>query len=223
MVKIEESWRKVLHDEFDKNYFAQIKQFILNERGKGKTIFPPGSQIFAAFDYTPFDKVKVVIIGQDPYHGDGQAHGLCFSVQRSVSIPPSLQNIYKEIKDDLGLPIPTHGNLTSWAQQGVLLLNAILTVNRNEAASHKNAGWENFTNEVIRKLSEKRPHLVFILWGKFAQEKASLIDSSKHLVLKAAHPSPFSAYNGFFGCKHFSRANEYLRNNGLDPIHWNID
>jgi uracil-DNA glycosylase len=221
-VQIEASWKTVLNSEFNQDYFKYIKQFIINEKQQGKEVYPPGKLIFNAFNLTPFNNVKVVIIGQDPYHGAGQAHGLSFSVPSGVKTPPSLQNIYKEIHNDLGLPIPQHGNLEAWAKQGVLLLNAVLTVNANEPASHKAAGWENFTNAVIFYLSQQKSNLVFMLWGKFAQEKELLIDSSKHLVLKAAHPSPFSAHQGFLGCKHFSKTNDYLFQNGIVGIDWLI-
>jgi uracil-DNA glycosylase len=188
----------------------------------GKTIYPPGSLIFNAFNSTPFDKVKVVILGQDPYHGDGQAHGLCFSVQYGVKPPPSLVNIYKELKSDVGFEIPAHGNLQKWTEQGVFLLNAMLTVEANQPASHQKKGWEEFTNAVIQKLSKERSGLIFMLWGNFAQQKAVLIDETKHTILKAAHPSPFSAYNGFFGCKHFSKTNEILKAKGEEEIDWQV-
>ena len=219
-VKINETWKKELQAEFTKPYFRQIVDFLKTEQAAGKVIYPPGKLIFNAFDSTPFNNVKAVILGQDPYHGPKQAHGLCFSVQDGVPPPPSLVNIYKEMQTDLGLPIPNTGNLTNWATQGVLMLNATLTVRANEANSHSKIGWQEFTNEAIRKVSEDKKNVVFILWGKFAQEKQALIDESKHLVLKAAHPSPFSAYNGFFGCRHFSKTNEYLTKNGRDPIDW---
>ena len=194
----------------------------MNEKQKGKRIYPPGSLIFHAFDLTPFERIRVVLLGQDPYHGAGQAHGLCFSVQLGVKPPPSLVNIYKEMKTDLGLDIPTHGCLEAWARQGVLMLNAVLTVNESEPASHKNAGWENFTDSVIRTISERKEHIVFILWGKFAQQKEVLIDKTKHLVIKSAHPSPFSADAGFFGSKPFSKTNQYLKENGQGEIDWKI-
>jgi uracil-DNA glycosylase len=219
-VQIEESWKSVMKPEFSKPYFQNIVTFLKTEKMAGKTIYPPGKQIFNAFDTTPFDNVKVVILGQDPYHGPGQAHGLCFSVSDGVPPPPSLVNIFKELQSDVGVPIPNHGNLTKWAQQGVLLLNASLTVRASEPMSHAQIGWAEFTNNVIKKISEQKGHVVFLLWGKFAQEKQVLIDETKHLVLKAAHPSPLSAHNGFFGCRHFSRANEYLIRNGIDPINW---
>jgi uracil-DNA glycosylase len=221
-VQIASSWKVILESEFKEDYFKQIKSFILNEKAKGKEVYPVGKLMFNAFNLTPFEQVKVVIIGQDPYHGIGQAHGLSFSVPDGIKTPPSLQNIYKEIGQDLGLPIPNHGNLESWAKQGVLLLNAVLSVNASEPASHKAAGWENFTNAVIYHLSKQRKNLVFLLWGRFAQEKELLIDSNKHLILKAAHPSPFSAYQGFFGCKHFSKTNDYLVSKSISPIDWSI-
>lgn len=219
-VKIHESWKKQLKSEFNKDYFLQIVNFLRTEKMAGKTIYPPGSLIFNAFNSTPFDKVKVVILGQDPYHGPGQAHGLCFSVQTGVTPPPSLVNIYKEMQSDVGLHIANHGNLSKWAENGVLLLNASLTVRANEPMSHARIGWAEFTDGAIRKVSDQKQHVVFILWGKFAQEKQVLIDETKHLVLKAAHPSPLSAHNGFWGCKHFSKTNEYLVKNGIDPVDW---
>jgi uracil-DNA glycosylase len=221
-IQLEPSWKALLKDEFSQDYFSLIKQFILTEKAKGKAVYPPGKLMFNAFNLTPFDQVKVVILGQDPYHGLGQAHGLSFSVPFGVKTPPSLQNIYKEIEHDLGFIIPNHGNLETWAKQGVLLINAVLSVNAGEPASHKAAGWENFTNAVIYHLSQQRKNLVFLLWGRFAQQKELLIDTNKHLILKAAHPSPFSAYQGFLGCKHFSKTNEYLIQNGLAPIDWAI-
>ena len=221
-VRINETWKKVLKSEFSRPYFLEIVNFLRTEKMAGKTIFPPGGLIFNAFNKTPFDKVKLVLIGQDPYHGHGQAHGLSFSVQNGVVPPPSLMNIYKELQSDLGCKIPTHGNLTHWAEQGLLLLNASLTVRANEPMSHSKMGWTNFTDAVIRKISEEKEHVVFLLWGKFAQEKQALIDETKHLVLKAAHPSPYSANNGFFGCKHFSKANEWLVRHGIDPIDWSL-
>lgn len=221
-VKIEESWKKVLKQEFTKPYFQQIVTHLKTERMAGKVIYPPGSLIFHAFDKTPFDKVKVVILGQDPYHGPGQAMGLSFSVPDGVATPPSLQNIYKELNKDLGVPIPPSGNLEKWTEHGVLLLNAVLTVRANEPASHAKIGWMDFTDAVIRTISDDKSNVVFMLWGRFAQEKQALIDETKHLVLKAAHPSPFSADKGFFGCRHFSRANEYLVKNGIDPVDWKL-
>lgn len=221
-VKINDSWKEALKSEFRKPYFLEIVNFLRMEKMAGKTIFPPGSLIFNAFNLTPVERVKVVLLGQDPYHGAGQAHGLCFSVQSGVKPPPSLVNIFKELNNDLGLPIPNHGNLTHWAQQGVLMLNASLTVRANEPMSHARIGWAEFTNAVIRRVSELQPHVVFLLWGKFAQEKQELIDETRHLVLKAAHPSPYSANNGFFGCRHFSKANQWLMKNGIDPIDWSV-
>lgn len=221
-VKIEDSWKKVLKDEFNKSYFQQIPLHLKTEKQQGKIIFPPGPQIFNAFNSTPIDKVKVVILGQDPYHGQGQAHGLCFSVSNGIPKPPSLINIFKELHEDIGVPIPDHGNLTPWAEQGVFLLNASLTVRSAEPMSHAKIGWSIFTDSVIKTISEKKDHVVFILWGKFAQEKKYLIDDKKHLILKAAHPSPLSAHTGFFGCKHFSLSNEWLMKNGIDPVDWSL-
>ena len=221
-VKIEESWKEVLKQEFTKPYFLQSATFLKSEKLAGKTIYPPGPFIFNAFNTTPFDNVKVVIIGQDPYHGPGQAHGLSFSVQKGIPPPPSLVNIYKEIKNDLDLPIPGHGDLTHWAQQGVMLLNASLTVRANEPMSHAKAGWATFTDAVISKISDQKAHTVFMLWGKFAQEKQALVDETKHLVLRAAHPSPFSADKGFFGCKHFSKANAWLEQHDIPPVDWRL-
>ena len=218
-VKIDASWKKVLQDEFEKPYFAQLTNFVRDEY-KTKKIFPPGNMIFSAFDHCPFDKVKVVIIGQDPYHNDGQAHGLCFSVNTGVDFPPSLINIFKEIERDLGKPTPTSGNLERWAEQGVLLLNATLTVQAHSAGSHQGRGWETFTDAVIRKVAEEKVHVVFMLWGNYAQQKGAVVDGQKHLVLKSVHPSPLSAYRGFIGCGHFSAANNYLTSKGLSPINW---
>ena len=219
---IEESWKEVLAEEFQSGYFKSLKEFLIEERKKS-IVYPPASRIFASFNYTSFDKVKVVILGQDPYHGQGQANGLCFSVSSGIQQPPSLQNIFKEIQDDLGIPIPKTGNLEPWAKQGVLLLNATLTVRANQAGSHQKHGWENFTDAVIKVLSEKRKGLVFLLWGKFAQAKELLIDKSKHHILKAPHPSPFSVHSGFFGCKHFSKTNELLKKEGHEEINWRIE
>ncbi len=221
-VKIEDSWKEVLKNEFTKSYFQQIPLHIKTEKSQGKMIYPAGSLIFNAFDTTPLAKLKVVILGQDPYHGTGQAHGLCFSVQNGVPPPPSLINIFKELQNDIGIDIPPHGNLTHWAEQGVFLLNSSLTVRAGEPMSHSKIGWAAFTDTVIKTISDKKEHVVFLLWGKFAQEKSLLIDENKHLVLKAAHPSPLSAYNGFFDCKHFSKTNEYLATNGIDPIDWTV-
>lgn len=221
-VKIESSWKEILNGEFDKPYFQHIPLHLKTEKSQGKIIYPPGSFIFNAFNTTPFDKIKVVIIGQDPYHGHGQAHGLCFSVQNGVPPPPSLINIFKELKEDIGMQVPGHGNLTKWAEQGVFLLNASLTVRAGEPMSHSKIGWAQFTDTVIKTISDHKEHVVFLLWGKFAQDKKVLIDESKHLILRAAHPSPFSAYSGFFGCKHFSKANEYLMSKGIDPVDWGL-
>ena len=221
-VNIETSWKEELKEEFDKPYFGQIVRFLKEEKQAGKVIYPPGKLIFNAFDKTPFDKVKVVIIGQDPYHNAGQAHGLSFSVPDGVAPPPSLVNIFKELQSDLNISIPHTGNLEPWARQGVLLLNASLTVVANTPNSHAQAGWHTFTDEVIRHVSADKEHVVFMLWGKFAQNKAELIDSGKHLVLKAAHPSPFSAHSGFFGSGHFSKANHWLQQQGEKPIDWSL-
>jgi uracil-DNA glycosylase len=221
-VKIEDSWKNALKDEFSKPYFQQIPLHLKTEKSQGKTIYPPGSLIFNAFNTTPLDKVKVVILGQDPYHGPKQAHGLCFSVQNGVPPPPSLINIFKELKEDIGINIPDHGNLTHWAEQGVFLLNASLTVRASEPMSHSKIGWAAFTDTVIKRISDIKKNVVFLLWGKFAQEKSALIDQSKHLILRAAHPSPLSAHAGFFGCKHFSKANAWLMSKGIDPVDWQL-
>lgn len=220
-VQIEESWKQALEEEFQKPYFPLIRQFIMKEKAKGKTVYPPGPLIFNAFNLTPLDKLKVVIIGQDPYHGAGQAHGLCFSVPQGIKPPPSLVNIFKEIRDDLGIAPPNHGNLEKWAKQGVLLLNASLTVNAGEPNSHAQCGWHIFTDAVIKKISAEKEGIVFLLWGKFAQDKETLIDTSKHFVLKAAHPSPYSV-DRFFGCKHFSKTNELLKKQGKEPVDWSL-
>lgn len=220
--QIEESWKSLLMDEFQSDYFKKLKEFLLEEKKNNKTIYPPGNFIFNAFNRTPVERVKVIIIGQDPYHGEGQAHGLCFSVQKGIKKPPSLENIFKELQSDLNILAPSHGNLEHWADQGVLLLNATLTVRANQAGSHQNKGWEIFTNAVIQKLSNEKNILVFLLWGRYAQAKEEIIDTSKHYILKAAHPSPFSATNGFFGSNHFSKTNQILKLNGLDPIDWLI-
>jgi len=219
-VKIEKSWKEALKEEFSKPYFKDITEFVRKEYLSAK-VYPPPKFVFNAFELTPFDNVEVVIIGQDPYHGDGQAHGLCFSVPEDITIPPSLKNIYKEIQDDIGGEIPKTGNLESWAKQGVLLLNATLTVRAHLAGSHQNKGWETFTDSVIKNISDKKENIVFILWGNYARNKKSLIDTNKHLVLEASHPSPFSAYSGFFGCKHFSKTNEYLKEKGKKEVKWN--
>ena len=219
MVKIEASWGKVLADEFEKPYFKSLTEFVRHEYSQGPC-YPPGKQIFAAFDLCPFDKVKVVIIGQDPYHEPGQAEGLCFSVAQGVTPPPSLVNIFKEIEDDLGTPPPPDGSLRRWAEQGVLLLNATLTVRAHMAGSHQRRGWEEFTDAIISRLAQERTGIVFILWGSYAQRKGAVIDRTRHLVLQSAHPSPLSAYRGFFGNHHFSTANAYLEKQGLTPIRW---
>lgn len=221
-LKIEKSWKEILKAEFSKDYFLKLKEFLIDQKQKGITIFPHGNQIFSAFDNTPFAKVKAVILGQDPYHDSGQAHGLCFSVPDKIKPPPSLINIFKERQNDLEIPIHSNGNLTDWAKQGVFLLNATLTVQAHKPGSHQNKGWETFTDAVIKNLSDKKEGLVFLLWGKYAQDKGNIIDSSKHLILKAPHPSPFSADRGFFGCKHFSKTNEYLKKKGLPEIDWNL-
>ena len=218
-VQIEESWKPLLQPEFDKDYFRTLTDFVRQEY-RTQTIYPPGRLIFNAFNLCPFSQVKVVIIGQDPYHGPGQAHGLCFSVNYGIPFPPSLVNIFKEIKNDIGTEPPATGNLTRWARQGVLLLNATLTVRAHQAGSHQGHGWEAFTDSVIRLLADRKEHLVFILWGAYAQRKGAFIDRSKHLVLTSAHPSPLSAYNGFFGNRHFSKTNEYLKAHGMTEIVW---
>ena len=218
-VRIEESWREVLQPEFDKPYFELLTEYVRQEY-RTHQVFPPSSLIFNAFDSCPFNKVKVVILGQDPYHDVGQAHGLCFSVNDGIALPPSLQNIYKEIHDDLGISMPQSGNLQRWAEQGVLLLNATLTVRAHQAGSHQNKGWEVLTDAAIEALAKRRKHLVFMLWGSYAQRKADFVNQHDHLILKAPHPSPLSAYRGFFGCKHFSKANNYLVQNGIEPIQW---
>lgn len=218
---IEDSWKAVLQEEFNMDYFLELKRFLVEEKSRFQ-VYPPGKQIFTSFNCTPFEEVKVVILGQDPYHGPGQAHGLCFSVPEGIPFPPSLRNIFKEIQDDCGLPIPDSGNLEPWARQGVLLLNATLTVRANEAGSHQNRGWERFTDKVIIELSKRREGLVFLLWGNYAKAKRALIDAGKHHILTAAHPSPLSAYQGFFGCRHFSQTNEILRRQGENLIDWRV-
>lgn len=220
--RIEASWKRELASEFAKDYFRDLKAFLLAEKHAGATVYPPGPLIFNAFNHTPFEAVKVVILGQDPYHGPGQAHGLSFSVQRGVRPPPSLQNMYKELHDDVGFVIPAHGNLEPWADQGVFLLNTSLTVRAGSPASHAGRGWEEFTTAAVRALSERRAGIVFMLWGRHAMAKRPLIDESRHLVLTAPHPSPFSAHSGFFGCRHFSRANAYLEARGDKPIDWQL-
>jgi len=218
-VKIEQSWKEQLASEFEKSYFLTLTDFVRQEYVT-RQIYPKGNQIFNAFDKTPFDRVKVVILGQDPYHEPGQAHGLCFSVNDGIALPPSLQNIYKELKDDLGIAPEASGNLERWAEQGVLLLNATLTVRAHQAGSHQQRGWEEFTDAVIHRIAEKKEHVVFILWGSYAQKKGDFIDPFKHRVLKSAHPSPLSAYRGFFGSKPFSKTNDYLIQTGQAPIQW---
>ncbi|MBE6342048.1 MAG: uracil-DNA glycosylase [Lentimicrobiaceae bacterium] len=218
---IEEKWYEVLKNEFEQAYFIEIKNFLIEEKRR-HIVFPPSPLIFNAFNLTPFDNVKVVILGQDPYHNDGQAHGLAFSVPDGIQKPPSLQNIFKELNQDLNIPIPMNGNLEKWAKEGVLLLNASLTVRAHEAASHAKIGWQRFTDAAIKALSDKKQNLVFILWGNYAIAKENLIDHNKHLILKTVHPSPLSASRGFFGCHHFSKTNEYLINHNIKPIDWSL-
>lgn len=218
--QLTESWKQRLGAEFEKDYMLSLKQFLLEEKQKGKVIYPKGHQMFTALDAVAFDDVKVVILGQDPYHGDGQAHGLCFSVPDDIDLPPSLKNIYKELESDLGIKKTKQGNLTEWAKQGVLLLNSVLSVEAGKAASHQGKGWEQFTDEIIASLNRERSSLVFLLWGAYAHKKGAMIDTKKHLVLKAVHPSPLSAHRGFLGCKHFSKTNNYLIAQGLAPINW---
>lgn len=221
-VAIEESWKQALLPEFSKPYFSQLRAFLKQEKASGATVYPPGKLIFNAFDSTPFDAVKVVILGQDPYHGPGQAHGLSFSVPPDQRVPPSLKNIYKELLDDLGITPPTHGHLQAWADQGVLLLNSMLTVQASQPGSHQKKGWEEFTTAAIQAISEQKTGVVFMLWGKYAQVKGEIIDSQKHLVLQSAHPSPFSAHRGFLGNRHFSLTNQYLAEQGKEPINWQV-
>lgn len=221
-VQIEASWKEKLKEEFDKPYFSNIVNHLKTEREQKKIIYPPGKMIFNAFNSTPFDKVKVLILGQDPYHGPGQAHGLCFSVQPGVPPPPSLVNIFKELQTDIGMERPKDGDLSKWAAEGVFLLNASLTVRAGEPMSHAKIGWAQFTDAVIKKIAEEKEHVVFLLWGKFAQEKAAFIDESKHHILKAAHPSPLSAHAGFLGCQHFSKTNKYLMEKGIEPVDWKL-
>ncbi|TDG12019.1 uracil-DNA glycosylase [Seongchinamella unica] len=221
-VKLEPSWLEPLAPEFEQPYMEQLRAFLRAEKAAGKQIFPAGGEIFNAFEHTPLDAVKVVILGQDPYHGEGQAHGLCFSVRPGTRVPPSLQNIYKEINAELGLPIPAHGHLTYWADQGVLLLNSVLSVECARAASHQGKGWEIFTDRVIEVINSRREGVVFMLWGSYAQRKGAIIDSERHCVLQAPHPSPLSAHRGFFGCGHFKAANEYLQARGQTPIDWSL-
>ena len=219
-VKLEASWLQALAGEFEQDYMRQLGSFLRAEKAARRVIYPPGGQMFNAFRHTPLPEVKVVILGQDPYHGPGQAHGLCFSVAEGVPIPPSLQNIYREIEQDLGVRMPLHGCLTSWAEQGVLLLNSVLSVRRGQAASHQGHGWERFTDRVIAVINEQRQGVVFMLWGSYAQRKGAMVDAARHLLLSAPHPSPLSASRGFFGCRHFSRANDYLQQRGQTPIQW---
>jgi len=221
-IQLEPGWLAKLAPEFEQAYMRKLRSFLHAEKQAGKRIFPTGSEFFNAFAHTPLDKVKVVILGQDPYHGEGQAHGLCFSVQPGVAVPPSLQNIYKEIQAELGLPIPRHGHLTAWADQGVLLLNSVLSVEYARAASHQGKGWETFTDRVIEVVNQECEGVVFLLWGSYAQRKGAFIDSDRHCVLKAPHPSPLSAHRGFFGCGHFLAANEYLQGRGEEPIDWSL-
>lgn len=222
-VALEPGWKQALAGEFDQPYMAALRAFLLAEKQQGQLVFPKGPAIFNAFNLTPFAEVKVVILGQDPYHGPDQAHGLCFSVRPGIAIPPSLVNIYKELQADLGILPPDHGHLEKWAQQGVLLLNAVLTVRAHQAASHAGRGWELFTDAVIERLNREREHLVFMLWGSYAQKKGAFIDRQRHLVLTAPHPSPLSAHRGFLGCRHFSQANTYLARHGMTPIDWNLN
>ena len=219
-IKLETSWKERLAGEFEQPYMTGLRSFLLDRKRNGAVIYPPGPLIFNALDSTPFDRVKVVIFGQDPYHGPGQAHGLCFSVPEGVAVPPSLQNIYREIGEDLGVRPPAHGNLQAWADQGVLLLNAVLTVERGQASAHQGKGWERFTDRVAQVLNAGRENLVFLLWGSYAMKKGSVIDRDRHLVLTAPHPSPLSAHRGFFGCRHFSKANAWLERHGVQPIRW---
>ena len=221
-VQLEASWLRELKDEFDQPYMRQLSAFLREQKAAGKRVYPSGGNIFNALNSTPFDKVKVVLLGQDPYHGPRQAHGLCFSVLPGIAIPPSLQNIYKELRSDVGFAIPNHGSLNHWAEQGVLLLNAVLTVEAGRAASHQGKGWEQFTDQIVQTLNEKRTGLVFLLWGAYAQRKGEIIDRQSHQVLTAPHPSPFSADRGFFGCRHFSRANDYLQARGEHSIDWQL-
>lgn len=221
-VQLDPSWLAVVGDEFEKDYMCDLRQFLLERKQQGKVIYPPGKWIFNALNSTPFDQVKVVILGQDPYHGPNQAHGLCFSVLPGVPFPPSLRNIYQELQNDVGVVSPNHGCLQAWAEQGVLLLNATLTVERGNAGSHQGKGWEQFTDAVVNALNEKREGLVFLLWGSYAQQKGQFIHRDKHLVLQTSHPSPFSANRGFLGCRHFSKANEYLQSQGKTPIDWSL-
>lgn len=219
-INLHPEWLDVLAGEFEQDYMRKLKAFLLERRQKGAVIYPPGPEIFSALDSTPLSRVKVVILGQDPYHGPGQAHGLCFSVREDVPTPPSLVNIFRELQADLGLSVPGHGHLQRWAEQGVLLLNAVLTVERGQAGAHQGKGWERFTDAVVAAVNQRCPHVVFLLWGAQAQRKGAAIDSARHRVLKAPHPSPLSAHRGFFGCRHFSQANQWLIQNGIEPVDW---
>jgi uracil-DNA glycosylase len=221
-IKLHDQWRQAIGSEFDKDYMQSLREFLIQRKQQGAVIYPPANQWFAALNTTPFEKVRVVILGQDPYHGVDQAHGLCFSVTPGIKVPPSLANIYKEIKSDLGIDQPNHGCLISWAQQGVLLLNATLTVEDGNAGAHQGKGWEQFTDQIIKAVNRQREGVVFMLWGSYAQKKSTIIDSSRHLILKSVHPSPLSAYRGFFGCGHFSAANDYLQQSGVEPIDWQL-
>ena len=221
-IRLEESWKRQLLPEFAQPYMQNLKSFLQEEKDAGRRVYPPGGEIFAALDLTPFEQVKVVILGQDPYHGPNQAHGLCFSVRPGTAVPPSLLNIYKELKEDLDFTIPEHGFLQSWAKQGVLLLNATLSVRAGLAGSHQGKGWESFTDRIVHLLNDQGEHLVFMLWGSYAQKKGAFIDQRRHLVLKAPHPSPLSAHRGFFGCRHFSQANRYLEAHGKTPVNWQL-
>ena len=221
-VKLHDSWLAQLQDEFDQPYMQELRKFLVQQKRHGKTVYPPGDLIFNALNSTPFDQIKVVILGQDPYHGPEQAHGLCFSVRPGVATPPSLQNIFKELKSDLGINIPTHGCLDSWAAQGVLLLNAVLTVEAAKAAAHQGQGWERFTDAIVSIINAHKSHVVFLLWGSYAHKKGAIIDNEKHLVLKSAHPSPLSAHRGFIGNRHFSKTNTYIQRTGQEPIDWQL-
>jgi len=221
-IKLHDQWRQAIGIEFDKDYMQSLREFLIQRKQQGAVIYPPANQWFAALNTTPFEKVRVVILGQDPYHGVDQAHGLCFSVTPGIKVPPSLANIYKEIKSDLGIDQPNHGCLISWAQQGVLMLNATLTVEDGNAGAHQGKGWEQFTDQIIKAVNQQREGVVFMLWGSYAQKKSTIIDSSRHLILKSVHPSPLSAYRGFFGCGHFSAANDYLQQSGVEPIDWQL-
>jgi uracil-DNA glycosylase len=222
-IQLEQSWKNQLQGEFEKPYMQNLRSFLKSEKSKGKSIYPVGNEFFNSMNSTPFDRVKAVILGQDPYHGEGEAHGLCFSVKKGIRKPPSLQNIYKELKSDLGIEPSEHGYLQAWADQGVLLLNSILTVEKDKPASHREKGWENFTDQIIARLNSERSNLAFILWGSYAQKKGAFLDRNRHLVLESPHPSPLSAHRGFFGTKPFSKINLYLKQNGIDEINWSVD